>query len=95
VRKPFPDNIARERVVIEAPAQCPCCSSSRLSMLGEDVTETVEVIPRQWKVIETVREKFSCRDCEAITQPPAPWNDHCCLLGRVSGEVSAPSSSGH
>jgi transposase len=102
VRKPFPDNIPRERVVIEAPAQCPCCSSSRLSMLGEDVTETVEVIPRQWKVIETVREKFSCRDCEAITQPPAPfapawplWNDHCCLLGRVSGEVSAPSSSGH
>ncbi|TGQ40538.1 hypothetical protein EN857_11495 [Mesorhizobium sp. M4B.F.Ca.ET.214.01.1.1] len=28
-------------------------------------------IPRQWKVIQTVREKFSCRQCEAITQPPA------------------------
>ena len=26
----------------------------------------------KWKVIETVREKFSCRDCEKITQPPAP-----------------------
>jgi transposase len=28
--------------------------------------------PAQWKVIQHVREKFSCRSCEAITQPPAP-----------------------
>ena len=74
VRKPFPDDIQRERVVIEAPVSCPCCGGSRLSKLGEDVTETLEVIPRQWKVIETVREKFTCRDCEAITQPPAPFH---------------------
>jgi transposase len=32
------------------------------------------VIPRQWKVIQSVREKFSCRDCERITQPPAPFH---------------------
>jgi transposase len=43
-----------------------------LRKLGEDVTETLELVPRQWKVIEHVREKFSCRSCEAITQPPAP-----------------------
>jgi len=42
--------------------------------LGEDITETLEVIPRQWKVIQTVREKFSCRECERITQPPAPFH---------------------
>jgi transposase len=29
-------------------------------------------VPRQWKVIQHVREKYSCRSCEAITQPPAP-----------------------
>jgi hypothetical protein len=40
--------------------------------IGEDVTETLELIPRQWKVIQHVRDKFSCRACEAITQPPAP-----------------------
>ncbi|HYN45060.1 MAG TPA: IS66 family transposase, partial [Allosphingosinicella sp.] len=34
----------------------------------------LEVIPRQWKVIQTVREKFTCRDCERITQPPAPFH---------------------
>lgn len=68
-RKPFPDHLPRERVVIAAPQSCPCCGSLRLSKLGEDVTETLEVIPRQWKVIQTVRERFSCRNCEIITQP--------------------------
>jgi transposase len=73
-RKPFPAHLPRERVVIPAPENCPCCGSKKLSKLGEDITETLEVIPRQWKVIQTVREKFSCRDCETITQPPAPFH---------------------
>ena len=73
-RKPFPEHLPRERVVISAPCSCPACGGTRLSKLGEDVTETLEVIPRQWKVIQTVREKFSCRDCEVITQPPAPFH---------------------
>ena len=73
-RKPFPEHLPRERVVIPAPACCPCCGSAKLSKLGEDVTETLEVIPRQWKVIQTVREKFSCRECEKIAQPPAPFH---------------------
>jgi transposase len=73
-RKPFPDHLPRERVVVEAPATCTCCGSSRIVKMGEDVTETLEVIPRQWKVIQTVREKFTCRDCEKISQPPAPFH---------------------
>src|SRR6202162_4804124 len=73
-RKPFPDHLPRERVVIAAPESCPCCGSAKLSRLGEDITETLEVIPRRWKVIQTVREKFSCRECETITQPPAPFH---------------------
>src|SRR3954464_13459154 len=73
-RRPFPDHLPRERVVIAAPQTCPCCGSARLSKLGEDMTETLEVIPRRWKVIQTVRERFSCRDCETITQPPAPFH---------------------
>jgi transposase len=74
VRKPFPAHLPRERVVIAAPASCPCCGSTKLSKLGEDVTETLEIIPRQWKVVQTVRERFSCRRCEAISQPPAPFH---------------------
>jgi len=73
-RKPLPEHLPRERVVIAAPEACPCCGSGRLCKLGEDITETLEVVPRQWKVIQTVREKFSCRDCEKITQPPAPFH---------------------
>jgi transposase len=73
-RKPFPVHLPRERIVIAAPERCPCCGSAKLSKLGEDITETLEVIPRQWKVVQTVREKFSCRQCETITQPPAPFH---------------------
>jgi transposase len=73
-RNTFPDHLPRERVVIEAPKACACCGGSRLRKLGEDVTRTLETTPRQWKVVETVREKFTCRDCEKITQAPAPFH---------------------
>lgn len=74
VRKPFPEHLPRERVVIEPPRACTCCGSSRIVKMGEDVTETLEAVPRRWKVIQTVREKFTCRDCEKISQPPAPFH---------------------
>lgn len=63
------------------------CGSRWATPLGEDVTETLEVIPRSWKVIQArlwrmppavpspaLREKFVCRDWEKITQPPAPFH---------------------
>ena len=74
VKKAFPEHLPRERVVVEAPSTCSCCGSDRIVKMGEDITETLEVIPRQWKVIQTVREKITCRACEKITQPPAPFH---------------------
>lgn len=73
VRAPFPAHLPRERVVIPSPSACPCCGG-KLAKLGETITETLESVPRQWKVIQTVREKFTCRSCEKITQPPAPFH---------------------
>ena len=73
-RQPFPENLPRARVVEPAPTACGCCGGTRLAKLGEDITETLEVIPRQWKVIQHVREKFTCRDCEKISQAPAPFH---------------------
>jgi transposase len=73
-RTTFPDHLPRERVVIDPPTSCACCGGNRLRKLGEDVTRTLESIPRQWKVIETVREKFTCRDCEKVSQTPAPFH---------------------
>jgi transposase len=73
-RKPFPEHLPRERVIVPGPAACACCGGTRLSKLGEDITETLEVIPKSWKVIQHVREKFTCRDCEKISQAPTPFH---------------------
>ena len=86
-RRPLPEHLPRERVVYPAPSACPCCGGTSLRKIGEDVTETLELIPRQWKVIQHVREKFSCRACEAITQPPAP--SHPIARGRAGPELLA------
>ncbi|NPD69829.1 IS66 family transposase [Acetobacteraceae bacterium] len=86
VRGPLPAHLPRERVVVPGPTACPNCHG-RLVKLGETITETLEVIPRQWKVIQTVREKFSCRACESITQPPAPF--HPIARGRAGPELLA------
>ena len=73
-RRNFPDHLPRRRIVHPAATSCPCCGGTNLSKIGEDVTETLDVVPRQWFVTEHVREKFSCRACETITQPPAPFH---------------------
>ena len=73
-RQPFPAHLPRERVIVPGATECPCCGGARLRKLGETVTETLEVIPRQWKVIQHVREKMTCRDCEKISEPPAPFH---------------------
>jgi len=86
-RRPLPDHLPRERVVEPAPSACGCCGGTNLRKIGEDVTETLEVIPRQWKVIQHVREKFSCRACEKITQPPAP--SHPIARGRAGPHLLA------
>src|SRR5713226_658555 len=85
-RRPLPEHLPRERIVYPSPSACPCCGGA-LHKLGEDVTETLELIPRQWKVIQHVREKFSCRSCEAITQPPAP--SHPIARGRAGAWLLA------
>ena len=86
-RRPLPAHLPRQRVVIPAPIACPCCGGTRLSKVGEAVTETLDVIPRRWFVRQTVREKFSCRDCERISEPPAPF--HVIPRGRIGASLLA------
>jgi len=85
-RRPLPEHLPRERIIYPSPSACPCCGGV-LHKLGEDVTETLELIPRQWKVIAHVREKFSCRSCEAISQPAAP--SHPIARGRAGPQLLA------
>lgn len=86
-RRPLPEHLPRERVVYPGPTACPCCGGNALRKIGEDVTEMLEVIPRQWKVICHVREKFSCRACEKIAQVPAP--SHPIARGRAGPALLA------
>lgn len=86
VRGPLPAHLPRERVVLPSPTRCPCCGG-KLAKLGETITETLESIPRTYKVIQTVREKLSCRSCGTITQPPAPF--HPIARGRAGPELPA------
>ena len=85
-RRPLPDNLPRERIVYPAPCTCPKCGGP-VRKLGDDVTETLECEPRRWKVVEHVREKVSCRCCEAISQPPAP--SHPIARGRAGPNLLA------
>ena len=84
-RRPLPAHLPRERVVHPAAPVCAC--SGQLRKLGEDITETLEYVPAQWKVIQHVREKFSCRLCDKITQAPAP--SHPIPRGRAGPQLLA------
>ena len=85
-RRPLSSKLPRERVVLPSAQACPCCGG-KLRKLGEDVTETLERVPATWKVIQHVREKMTCRSCEAITQPPAP--SHPIARGRAGPQLLA------
>ena len=43
-RRPLPEHLPRERIVYPAPSACPCCGGTTLRKIGEDVTETLELI---------------------------------------------------
>jgi transposase len=86
-RRPLPPNLPRERVVHSAPCVCRHCGSDRLRKLGENITETLEHVPAQWKVLSHVRETFTCRACERITETPAP--SHPIARGRAGPQLLA------
>jgi transposase len=73
-KNPFPEHLPRERILVPSPKACACCGGDRLRKLGEDITKSLDVIPRQFRVLEYVRERFSCRDCESFSQAPAPFH---------------------
>jgi hypothetical protein len=62
-RGALPPHLPREEVVIDVEDKtCPCCGGLKHRM-GEDVSERLDVIPAQLKVIVTRRPKYACRVC--------------------------------
>ena len=70
-RKPLPDHLPREDVVLSPGETCEQCGGA-LRHLVEDVSEMLEYVPGRFKVTRTVRLKMSCRCCETLHQVPAP-----------------------
>lgn len=71
-RKPRVTEVTpRERIVLDPGEDCPQCGGP-LRLVGEDVSEILDLIAAKLKVVETARLKKSCRRCEKITQPAAP-----------------------
>ena len=71
VRKALPAHLPRENVIHTPACSCAHCGGE-LERLGEDVSEVLEYVPSQFKVIRHVRPKFACGKCQSITQSPAP-----------------------
>src|SRR5215831_8369972 len=74
-RKPLPDHLPREEIAHEpehnGACTCPACGGD-MARLGEDVTEVLDYIPGQFRVIRHVGPNYACRRCDVITQAPAP-----------------------
>ena len=70
-RIPLSDAIPRERRELDPGDSCPDCGGD-LRVVGEDVSELIDMIAAQLKVIEIARVKKSCRRCERMVQEPAP-----------------------
>ena len=66
-RKALPDNLPRvERLhdIDDADKICPC--GCKLSRIGEEVSEQLDVIPAQVQVIRHIRPKYACKNCEGV-----------------------------
>lgn len=72
-RGSLPAHLPRIETVVDiADKTCPCCAGA-LHRIGEDVSERLDIVPAQFRVLVTRRPKYACRSCEeAIVQAPAP-----------------------
>ena len=72
-RGALPAHLPRiEQVIDVADKSCPGCRG-QLHVMGEDVSERLDMVPAQFRVIVTRRPKYACRRCqEVVAQAPAP-----------------------
>jgi transposase len=71
-RKPLPDHLPRADVRLDIDDMtCACCGDA-LHVIGESVSEMLDWVPAQLRVIRTTRPKYACRSCKTVVQAPAP-----------------------
>ena len=69
----LPKHLPRYEVMIEPESDvCPCCGGT-MHVIGEDVSEQLDVIPAVLRVKRIRRPRYGCRSCEsAVVQAKAP-----------------------
>ncbi len=75
-RKPLPEHLPREEVVIELDGKDRQCDEGHeLKVIGEETSEQLDIVPAKITVIKTIRKKYACPKCEATVKtaplPPA------------------------
>lgn len=67
----LPKHLPRVEEVI-APEDVTCGCGAERHIIGEDISERLDIVPAQFRVLVTRRPKYACRSCEAgVTQAPA------------------------
>ena len=72
-RGALPAHLPRIETIVDIESKaCPCCRGE-LHRIGEDVSEKLDVVPAQFRVLVVRRPKYACRACEdVVVQAPAP-----------------------
>jgi transposase len=71
-RGALPEHLPRVEEVIE-PDSLICACVGCLNCIGDDVSERLDIVPAQFRVIVTRRPKYACRSCtDGVVQTPAP-----------------------
>jgi transposase len=73
-RRRIPDDLPRERIIHDLPENekpCPCCGTMR-TVIGQETSEQLDIEPAKLKVIEHVRLKYICKECEKNTAEGGP-----------------------
>jgi transposase len=104
-RKPLPEDLPKERIVYELPEEEQNCSEcgERMHKMGEEVRQELVIIPAQAKVVEHVRCKYGCRNCENNKRksgspnelPPVPIKMAPAPQPVISKSYASPSSIGY
>ena len=84
-RGALPAHLPRVEIVIDVEdKRCPCCGGA-MHVIGEDVSEMLDVVPALYRVKVIRRPRYGCRGCEgAVVQAPAPEKP---LTGGIATEA--------
>ena len=76
-RKPLPKDLPRIRIEHDLPEEEKrCACGCQRTVIGEEASEQLEIIPARIQVIVNVRKKYACKQCEGClttaAMPPQP-----------------------